>query len=111
VDALVIISEAKANEALEVILGSSETLGQLAGAEVWAEHAVKMEKALVFLRESGTVAERNARAEADAEVAHRVRDLQAIKHEKYAHINKVKAAYAVLEAWRTDSANNRTVMT
>lgn len=93
--------------ALEYIATSGEDAAAAKGERILAEHGVKQAKARVFLTYQGSVAEREANAIASPEYAAAVqREARAVKEDEYHRTQRAKYE-AVIEAWRTQSANER----
>ena len=101
------ITDDQVERALFYIRDSAGLAGQLAGAVKEAYARRKANQAIAFLQATGTVAEREARAQTDPAVitaysdySNSIADYEKLKLE-------IKAAEMLIEIWRTENSNRR----
>ena len=104
------IDEERVEKALEYLRDSSTEYGKQAGAIKAAEHMIKQHRALAFIDASGTVAEREAKAQSDANVFRYQEELEDAEVAFRTIMARRKAAELLIEVWRTQSASNRAKM-
>jgi len=95
---------------LALLRDSADDFGRLCGAIKASEHLIKQYKAQAFIEATGTVAEREAKAQLDQRVARAQGDNENAEADFKTLWAKRKAAEIEIEAWRTWSASNRAQM-
>lgn len=101
------ISDDRAEMAVEFYRDNANKKGQLRGAVAAAEHRMKITLAQKFLQSTGTVAERDAMARSSSEYAAQVEELENLTAELHTLDTYLKAAEYTIEIWRTQQANSR----
>ena len=101
------ISDERTEKAVEFIRDNAEQIGQLRGRNAQLEHLMKVTKAQVFLRSDGTVAERQAMAEAHPEYVSMVQEYRDCVTDLETKLTLMKGAELTIEVWRTQAANMR----
>ena len=101
------ISDSKVEEAIGVIAKNADLIGQLRGQKAYLEYKIKIVRSHRFLEESGTVAEREAIAWTDPQVAELCTEYRDCVTEMETLATKFKAAELVNKTWQTMSANSR----
>jgi hypothetical protein len=101
------ISDDKVEKALDYLRDNAPLVGQLKGQRVQLEHLMKVIKAQKFLACDGTVAERQALADAAPEYVAQIEDLKDCVTELETILALAKAAELKIEVWRTQAANLR----
>ena len=102
-----IVTDEMVQTAFDVLNDTRGPAAAAAAAKRQAEAAVKATRARLFLGYTGNVAERNAKAECHPDMK------QATDRDAEAHglaalfANKRSDAMAMIDAWRTESANYR----
>jgi hypothetical protein len=101
------ISDDQAEAAVLWIAKFADEVGQRRGVVEQTKHAAKTQEACIFLESEGTVADRNAKAQAHASVitaweqhSNAVADYETAR-------TKLKAKELTVEVWRTQAANSR----
>jgi hypothetical protein len=101
------ISDEQIEKALDYLRDNAKLVGQLRGQKVQLEHMIKVIKAQKFLACDGTVAERQAIADASPEVVAQIEDLKDCVTELETVLTLMKGAELKIEVWRTQNANLR----
>lgn len=101
------LDESRVEQALIVLSQTDQQHAELGGELKRSEMALKQVKAKIFLLSTGTVAEREAKAEASDEYAKAVDEW--VKNYKEFHLlnNERQHEIRVSEIWQTLSANRR----
>lgn len=101
------ITDQQIENDLALLRDSAAELGSLWGAVKAGEHLVKQYRARAFLAASGTVAEREAIALTDPEVARAQNDYENAEADYKTLWAKREAAKIEIDAWRTWNASSR----
>ena len=101
------ISDERTEKALEFIRDHAAQIGQLRGQKAQLEHTMKVVKAQKFLSCDGTVAERQAIADACPEFSALIEDYQNCVTDLETKLTLVKGAELTIAVWQTMSANQR----
>ena len=102
------ITDESIEKALDYLRDNAKLIGQLRGNKIQLEHLMKVTKAQKFLSCDGTVAERDAIANADPAYVQLIEDLKDCVTELETILALAKAAEMRIEVWRTQNANLRT---
>ena len=100
----------QAENALKYLHDSAATYGQQCGLVELTAHQIKMQKSIVFLEATGTVAEREATANTDERVNDAVEAHRDAITEKMTIMTRRKAMELKIEVWRSQNATKRTKM-
>lgn len=101
------ISDERAEAAVEFIRDNAKRHGQLKGAVSFHEYEAKRAKAMAFSAADGTVAEREAIAIASNEVSLANEKLRDVIAEETILRDHIQAAELTIEVWRTQQSNAR----
>lgn len=101
------ISDERAEKAVEYIRDHADEIGQLRGQKAYLEHHAKVILATEFLHATGTVAERDHTARASQAYLEAVQDIKDCVTELETVLTHFKAAELTVEVWRTQAANQR----
>jgi len=101
------ITDKQIEHALFFIRDNATIAGQLAGAVKESYARRKACQAIAFLQATGTVAEREARAETDPAVQKAYNDYAESVAGMETMKLKIKASEMVIEIWRTQNSNRR----
>lgn len=104
------ITDERAEAAVEFIRDSAKRHGQLKGAASFHEYETKRARAAAFLESVGTVAEREHRAMLDASVLAAHEKLRDAIAEELMLRDQMEAATLTFEKWRTEQSNARARM-
>jgi hypothetical protein len=98
------ISESRAEKAVEFIRDHAEQIGQLLGQCKALDHKRKIVRGQAFLEvETGSVAEREAKAETSEEYSAVVQEIQNTWAEWKTLETRLRAAELTYEAWRSQN--------
>ena len=101
------VTDESVERAVDFIKSNAKRHGQLRTAALLAEYKVKRAKALEFLAAKGTVAEREAQAQASDAVHDAALEHSNLAGEETELRDYFQAANLTFEKWRTEQANNR----
>ena len=101
------ITDEQVEKALDYIRDNAKLIGQLRGQKSYLEHLIKVTKSQKFLACDGTVAERDAIANAAPEVLAHIEELRDCVTELETILALFKGAELKIEVWRTQNANLR----
>ena len=104
------ISDERAEAAVEYMRDNAKRHGQLKGAIGFHEYETKRAKAAAFLELDGTVAEREHRATLDPAVYAAHEKLRDATAEELELRDLLEAARLTFEKWRTEQSNARARM-
>jgi len=104
---LMLITDDMVQTAFDWMVHYAKPAAAAAAEKTRAEANVKATRGRLFLGYVGTVAERNAKAECHPDLL-AATEREAVAGEQVIwHVKKEKHAIAVIDAWRTESANYR----
>jgi len=101
------ISDERADAAVEFIRDHAKRHGQLKGAISFHEYETKRAKAAAFLESEGTVAEREHKAMLDDSVRQAHEKLRDSIADEMMLRDQIEAATLTFEKWRTEQSNAR----
>ena len=105
------ISEERAEKAVEYLRDTADEYGQLCGQVELYAHNIKVYKGMAFLLSTeGTVAEREATAWLDPKVRDAIKDHSNAVAQKQTLSTKRKAAELTIDVWRSQNSTNRAKM-
>lgn len=104
------ISDERAEAAVEFIRDNAKRHGQLKGAASFHEYETKRARAAAFLEAEGTVAEREHRAMLDDRVKDAHEKLRDVIADELMLRDQMEAATLTFEKWRTEQSNARARM-
>jgi len=102
-----LVTDQMVQAAFDFMVEQIETAASAAAEKTRADGALKAQRARLFLEHNGTVAEREARADCHPLMLEAVERKAKADHLVTWHQKKEKHAIAVIDAWRTESANYR----
>lgn len=98
------ISEDRAELAVEFLRDTSEQYGQLCGRQAHADMALRRVKALQMLEITGSLGDREAHAYASAAYAQAIEELENATAERETVRAKRQAAELTIEVWRSQTS-------
>lgn len=101
------ISDERADAAVEFIRDNAERHGALKAAAIFHEYETKRAKAAAFLEATGTVAEREHKSVLAPEVHAAYEKLRDVTAEEMMLRDLFQAADMTFEKWRTEQSNAR----
>ena len=101
------ISDDRAEKAVEFTRDHADLRGSLKGQIAYLDHAIKIALAQAFLEADGTAAARDARSRTDASYQAKVEEYRDAVTELHTIETSLKAAEMTMEVWRTQQANTR----
>jgi hypothetical protein len=101
------ISDERADKAVEFIRDNAERHGQVKAAALFAEYKVKRARSQAFLDATGTVAEREAAAWIDPAVTAATEEHRDMVAEETMLRDLIEAADLTFKKWQTEQANSR----
>ena len=106
---MIIVSEKMVQDAFDWLEEHAGTAAVAKAEKIRAEYNVKATRGRLFCEAIGTVAERDAIAVCDVEFqAATDREAEAVEKDEWHRVNRSKCE-AIIEAWRTESANYRSM--
>lgn len=105
-----LVTDEMAQSAFDWLAENTDTAAHARAMRIRAEYATKRAKAKAFLDANGTVAEREAKALlSDVVSAAMKAEIDAIEADERMRNNRDKCS-AIIEGWRTESANHRNLV-
>ena len=101
------IEQRRAEDAQEFNMTHAEILGTLKGTEIFTKRKIERLKAIAFLDKKGTIAERNAQTELDAEVIKAGNEYADIVAEATTIKLRMDAQDSLIRIWQTQEATLR----
>lgn len=98
------ISDKMVEKALDFLRDNAEDYGRLCGLTKFLDHKRKVVRGQQFLKVSGTVAEREARAESSPEYQEVLNQYRDAETERVTLFTQIRAAELKIEVWRSLNA-------
>ncbi len=106
---MTIVSGKMVQDAFDWLQEHADTAAKAKAEKIRAEYNVKATRARLFTEYEGTVAERQASADHDGNtLAAYDREAKAVEKDEWHRVHRAKCE-AIIEAWRTESANYRSM--